>query len=145
MLLNNSPNLTLNSPINDSVLGNYSATLNITVSDVLSNITKFIIYGSNSTGNSTWGIDYNNVLFINNSIQNGSSFNLTYNFTSLPIKPQPDGSDGLVLLYHFDNLSGEQYQNSSNATVLDFSTAGNNGTNVVNSSTGGPQYNQSGM
>ncbi len=130
------PNLTLNSPLNASNIINLSTTLNITTADSLSNVTKLIIYVGNSSD-----LDYNNVLYINYSVINGSSFNITYNFSALPINP--DGSDGLVLLHHYDNAS--PYENYTYA--LDFSNsekALNNGTyerwNISQQSFGNSTY-----
>src|SRR3989344_2372468 len=120
-------NLTILSPLNSTATANLSTTLNVTIEN---NATQFIIYGSKTTGNSTWGIDYNNVLFINQSISGASAYNFTYNFSALPIKPQPDGSDGLVLLHHYDNASS--FENYTFA--VDFSRPNhnylNNGTYV---------------
>ncbi|MBI4010506.1 MAG: LamG domain-containing protein, partial [Candidatus Aenigmarchaeota archaeon] len=115
------PNLTLNSPLNATTTTNISVTLNITTADTLSNITKLIIYAGNSTN-----LNYNNLLYINLSIQN-STQNITYNFTALPIKP--DGTGGLVLLHHYDNASSLE----NDTHTLDYSNqvkALNNGTYI---------------
>src|SRR3989338_3433445 len=138
--LANSLNLTLLSPANNTIISNNSVTLNISVEN---NATQVIIYAGNSSN-----LDYNNIVFLNNSIFGADAYNFTYNFTALPIKPQGDGSDGLVLLYHFDNISsvGENATNGSVFTVVDFSSnsARNNGTSNSNSSNGGPQFNATG-
>ena len=130
-------NLTLNSPINNTRTNNMSIMLNITQEG---NITNFIIYGGNTSD-----LDYNNVLYRNNSITGVQANNITYNFTALPIKPQGDFSDGLVLLMHFDNITNfENATNGSNFTVYDWSLNNNNGTGATNSSNGGPQFNVTG-
>ena len=59
--LANELNLTLFSPLNRTVTTNLSVTLNVTQEG---NITKFIIYGGNNSGNGSTGIDYNNILYI---------------------------------------------------------------------------------
>ena len=122
--LANSLNLTLLSPANNTIISNNSVTLNISVEN---NATQVIIYAGNSSN-----LDYNNIVFLNNSIFGADAYNFTYNFTALPIKPQSDGSDRLVLLYHFDNVTGE-----NSTYVYDFSGNGNNGTITGASSASG--------
>ncbi|MBI2671299.1 hypothetical protein HYX16_00005, partial [Candidatus Woesearchaeota archaeon] len=112
-------NLSLIYPFNASIIYNNSATLNVTQEG---NITNFIIYGGNTSN-----LDYNNILYKNTSITGVQANNITYNFTALPIKP--DGTDGLVLLYHFDNASSLE----NDTHTLDYSNqvkALNNGTYI---------------
>src|SRR3989344_5515103 len=105
-------NLILLSPINKTVTQNFSVTLNISVEN---NATQVIIYAGNSSN-----LDYNNIVFLNKSILGADTYNFTYNFTSLPIKPT--GTDGLKVLYHFDNIT-----NFENITrIHDWSLNNNN-------------------
>ncbi|MEK6860447.1 MAG: sialidase family protein, partial [Nanoarchaeota archaeon] len=125
-------NITLLSPINRTVTSNLSVTLNVSQEG---NITNLIIYGGNSTD-----LDYNNVLYRNVSITGVQSNNITYNFSSLPIKPQGDGSDGLVLLYHFDNITNFE----DNTKIFDFSTNRKNASTYSSITTLGSTWNSSG-
>ena len=123
-------NLTLNSPLNATTTTNLSVTLNITAETNATLLKELLIYAGNSTN-----LDYNNILYRNVSPINLQSNNIIYNFSALPIKP--DGTDGLVLLYHFDNITN--FENKSQ--VYDWSLNKNNGTC---SGSGCPTFNQSG-
>ena len=84
------------------------------------NISRLIIYAGNTSN-----LDFNNILYINKSITGVQANNITYNFSALPIKP--DGTDGLVLLMHFDNVTnstGVDLENNTN--VFDWSLNNNN-------------------
>ncbi len=54
---------------------------------------------------------------------------VSYNFTGLPIN---SSSEGLVLLYHFDNRSEFGENDTANGVVFNFANASNNGTIVGN-------------
>src|SRR3989344_3128268 len=133
VIINQSLNTTLLQLANITSRINNSAELNISIEVGENKVTELIIYAGNTTS-----LDYNNIIYRNTSITNFSEYNITYNFTALPIKP--DGTEGLVLLYHFDNITN--FENASTSTkfnVYDWSSNGNNGTGIINS--GGPILN----
>ena len=117
-------NVTLQSPSNNSKNALASRMLNITVE---SSYIKLFVFAGNSSD-----LDYNNIIYTNYS-GGAIQTNRSINFSALPVKP--DGTDGLVLLHHYDNasspLNSSTYENDTH--LLDYSNqlkALNNGTYV---------------
>jgi lysophospholipase L1-like esterase len=125
---NSAPDVTLNSPPNGSITSNHRVILNATVTDANDDdMTVYFYANDNINGlNASCGL-----VHIEENVADGST--ITYNLTTLPIKPS---EEGLLMLMHFDNRSGFG-ENSTH--VYDFSGNSNNGT--VN---GTPDYNISG-
>ena len=111
-------NVDLNSPENDTTLYDTFRILNSTVTYVNSSPTNMTVYiyannDSNGLNNS------DGLVYIAKNVVNGSD--ITYNLTALPVKPS---EDGLVGLWHFDNLS---WFGENDTYVYDFSGNGNDG------------------